>query len=121
MAARDAVMAERKLACAEAEAEERDRRKRGRRGRRGSDPVEALGEGVMGLVMELLDARSVARCTAVSLTWYGVAADNRLWAPKVRPIPAGISLHASLGHSPVCPHSGFSHVAPVILDLASAM
>jgi hypothetical protein len=99
MAARDAVMADKKLA--RAEAEERDRRKRGRRGRRGSDPVEALGEEAMGLVMELLDARSVARCTAVSLTWYGLAADNRLWAPKVRPIPAGISLHASLGHSPV--------------------
>jgi hypothetical protein len=99
MAARDAVMADKKLA--RAEAEERDRRKRGRRGRRGSDPVEALGEEVMGLVMELLDARSVERCTAVSLTWYGVAADNRLWAPKVRPIPACIPLHASLGHCPV--------------------
>uniref|UniRef100_A0A452YCF6 F-box domain-containing protein n=1 Tax=Aegilops tauschii subsp. strangulata TaxID=200361 RepID=A0A452YCF6_AEGTS len=36
----------------------------------------------------LLDARSVARCTAVSRAWFGVAADNRLWAPKVHPIPA---------------------------------
>ncbi|KAM0915811.1 hypothetical protein ACQ4PT_010570 [Festuca glaucescens] len=82
-------MADRKLARAEAEAEERDRRKRGRRWRRGSDPVEALGEGVMGLVMELLDARSVARCTAVSRAWYGVAADNRLWAPKCAELMAG--------------------------------
>uniref|UniRef100_N1QRB3 Uncharacterized protein n=1 Tax=Aegilops tauschii TaxID=37682 RepID=N1QRB3_AEGTA len=74
-----------------AEAEEWERRKRGRRrrwrrGRResdGSDPVEVLGQEVMGLVVELLDARSVARCTAVSRAWFGVAADNRLWAPKV--------------------------------------
>lgn len=49
-----------------------------------SDPMEALGEDVMGRVMEFLDARSVARCTAVSRAWRGVAADNRLWAPKVR-------------------------------------
>ena len=90
-------MADWKRARAEAEAEDWERRKRGRRRWRwGSDPVEVLGEEVMGLVMELLDARSVARCTAVARAWYGVAADNRLWAPKVHPVPAGFSLHISL-------------------------
>jgi hypothetical protein len=82
--------------------EEWERRKRGRRRRmregqgKGEellgkrqvgwvgDPVEALGEEVMERVMELLDARSVARCTVVSRAWRGVAADDRLWAPKVR-------------------------------------
>ncbi|XP_039784083.1 uncharacterized protein LOC120650861 isoform X1 [Panicum virgatum] len=88
-------MAERKRKRA---AEEWERRKRGRRrrmrrregeglGKRqvgwAGDPVEALGEEVMGRVMELLDARSVARCTAVSRAWRGVAADDRLWAPKI--------------------------------------
>ncbi|KAL6641037.1 hypothetical protein ACP70R_019218 [Stipagrostis hirtigluma subsp. patula] len=86
-------------------AEEWERRKRGRRrtprrraegehGRSGtaegrSDPVEVLGEGVMERVMELLDARSVARCTAVSRAWRGVAADDRLWAPKCAELMAG--------------------------------
>ena len=68
-------------------AEEWVRRKRGRKRqgeRQTSDPMEVLGEDVMGRVMEFLDARSVARCTAVSCAWRGVAADNRLWAPKVR-------------------------------------
>lgn len=71
-------------------AEEWERRKRGRKREKerqvgwASDPVEALGEDVMGRVMEFLDARSVARCTAVSCAWRGVAADNRLWAPMVR-------------------------------------
>jgi len=51
--------------------------------------VEALGEEVMGRVMELLDARSVARCTAVSRAWRGVAADDRLWAPKCAELMAG--------------------------------
>jgi hypothetical protein len=111
-------MAERERARAEAGAEEWERRKRGRRrrSRRRSDPVEVLGEEVMGLVMELLDARSVARCTAVSRAWYGVAADNRLWAPKVRPIPAGLSLHPLSALRPPC--CGFSAVACVIPDLA---
>ncbi|XP_044970084.1 uncharacterized protein LOC123430265 isoform X2 [Hordeum vulgare subsp. vulgare] len=79
-----------------AEAEECERQKTGRRRRRrgrrkgdGSDPVEVLGEEVIGLVMELLDARSVARCTAVSRAWYEVAADNRLWAPKCAELMAG--------------------------------
>ncbi|CAL4933734.1 unnamed protein product [Urochloa decumbens] len=98
-------MAERKRKRA---AEEWERRKRGRRRRRmrmewqgerqglgkrqvgwAGDPVEALGEEVMGRVMELLDARSVARCTAVSRAWRGVAADDRLWAPKCAELMAG--------------------------------
>lgn len=100
---RQQPMAQRKRA-----AEEWERRKRGRRRRRSregqgegeelgkrqvgtvgwkGDPMEALGEEVMGRVMELLDARSVARCTAVSPAWRGVAADDRLWAPKVRTLP----------------------------------
>ncbi|OEL25101.1 hypothetical protein BAE44_0013880 [Dichanthelium oligosanthes] len=92
-------MAERKRA-----AEEWERRKRGRRRREGQgegkglgkrqvgwtgDPVEALGEEVMGRVMELLDACSVARCTAVSRAWCGVAADDRLWAPKCAELMPG--------------------------------
>ncbi|KAL6839349.1 hypothetical protein ACP4OV_030846 [Aristida adscensionis] len=87
----------RKRAAEEWERRKRARRRRWRRKRprredaegRGSDPVEALGEGVMGLVMELLDARSVARCTAVSRAWRGVAADDRLWAPKCAELMAG--------------------------------
>ncbi|EAZ02918.1 uncharacterized protein [Oryza sativa Japonica Group] len=81
----------------EEEAEEWERRKRGRRKRRKrrrrrggeEDPVDVLGEEVMGRVMELLDARSVARCTAVSRAWRGVAADDRLWAPKCAELMAG--------------------------------
>ncbi|CAN6293331.1 unnamed protein product [Urochloa humidicola] len=97
-------MAERKRKRA---AEEWERRKRGRKKRKrrevqgeqqgpgkrqvgwAGDPVEALGEEVMGRVMELLDARSVARCTAVSRAWRGVAADDRLWAPMCAKLMAG--------------------------------
>nr|CAB3499468.1 unnamed protein product [Digitaria exilis] len=105
-------MAERKRKRA---AEEWERRKRGRRRRRSregqgegeelgkrqvgtvgwkGDPMEALGEEVMGRVMELLDARSVARCTAVSPAWRGVAADDRLWAPKSRITKEDLCDHA---------------------------
>jgi hypothetical protein len=112
-------MAERRRKRA-AEAEEWERRKR-RKGREGGDvgrrssrrdPVEVLGEGVMGCVMELLDARSVARCTAVSRAWHGVAADDRLWAPKVRrlslsppvfshsPAPLSLSVAAPMARPP---------------------
>ncbi|CAD6212806.1 unnamed protein product [Miscanthus lutarioriparius] len=66
----------------------RGRKRRKREGREGerqvgwtSDPMEALGEDVMGRVMDFLDARSVARCTVVSCAWRGIAADNRLSAP----------------------------------------
>jgi hypothetical protein len=49
--------------------------------------VDVLGEEVMGRVMELLDARS---------TWRWVAADDRLWAPKVPPLSLSHhSLHGS--------------------------
>ncbi|KAK3153862.1 hypothetical protein QOZ80_2BG0182500 [Eleusine coracana subsp. coracana] len=90
-------MAEWRLKRAAEEWERRKRaRKRWRKGRGGdlgrssrSDPVEVLGEHVMGRVMELLDARSVARCTAVSRGWHGVAADDRLWAPKCAELMAG--------------------------------
>ncbi|KAG8091832.1 hypothetical protein GUJ93_ZPchr0012g19194 [Zizania palustris] len=78
----------RKQASGEAEVHEWERRKRGRRRERrkggGGDPVEVLGEEVMGRVMEFLDGRSVARCTAVSRAWRRVAAADCLWAPKVR-------------------------------------
>ena len=70
------------------EAEEWERRKRGRRRRRRQrreDPVDVLGEEVMGRVMELLDARS---------TWRWVAADDRLWAPKAYLMRAGAVIHS---------------------------
>ncbi|KAF2922167.1 hypothetical protein DAI22_07g092000 [Oryza sativa Japonica Group] len=69
------------------EAEEWERRKRGRRRRRQrrEDPVDVLGEEVMGRVMELLDARS---------TWRWVAADDRLWAPKAYLMRAGAVIHS---------------------------
>ncbi|CAD6205265.1 unnamed protein product [Miscanthus lutarioriparius] len=107
-------------------AEERVRRKRGRKrrkreGREGerqvgwrSDPMEALGEDVMGRVMEFLDARSVARCTAVSCAWRGVAADNRLWAPKCAELMAGKA------HIPrltlICTGSKLSTYSMAIMD-----
>ncbi|TVU30464.1 hypothetical protein EJB05_22089 [Eragrostis curvula] len=91
-------MAERRRKHAAEEWERRKRARKRRKEREGevgsrsssrSDPVEVLGEGVMGRVMELLDARSVARCTAVSCAWRGVAADDRLWAPKCAELMAG--------------------------------
>ncbi|RCV42639.1 hypothetical protein SETIT_9G231600v2 [Setaria italica] len=92
----------RKRAAEEWERRKRDHRRRRREGQGkgeellgkrqvgwAGDPVEALGEVVMGRVMELLDARSVARCTVVSRAWRGVAADDRLWAPKCAELMAG--------------------------------
>ncbi|XBJ16303.1 hypothetical protein VPH35_007969 [Triticum aestivum] len=105
-----------------AEAEEWERQKRGRRRRRrrgrresdGSDPVEVLGEEVMGLVMELLDARSVARCTAVSRAWFGVAADNRLWAPKCAELMVGKAHIPRL--TMICTASKLSTYSMAIMD-----
>ncbi|XP_062201523.1 uncharacterized protein LOC133904065 isoform X2 [Phragmites australis] len=86
-AAEEGEMRKRRKRAAE-EGEMRKRRRR-REGEGRSDPVELLGEEVMGRVMELLDARSAARCTAVSRAWRGVADDDRIWAPKCAELMAG--------------------------------
>lgn len=46
------------------------------------DPLDLLGRDLMLRVLNNLDARSVARCLVVSLSWNRVASSDLLWTSK---------------------------------------
>ena len=47
------------------------------------DPLEVFGRDIMLMIMNYLDARSVALSLLVSRGWHGVASSDKLWSPKV--------------------------------------
>lgn len=51
------------------------------------DPLDLLGRDLMLRVLNNLDARSVARCLVVSLSWNRVASSDLLWTSKVSFFP----------------------------------
>ncbi|KAJ4803237.1 F-box domain containing protein [Rhynchospora pubera] len=46
------------------------------------DPLSVVGPEILEKILNFLDARSVARCIAVSHGWQTVAISDRLWAPR---------------------------------------
>lgn len=47
------------------------------------DPLMIFGWGIMMMILNKLDARSVARSRLVSREWLKVASSDMIWAPKV--------------------------------------
>lgn len=47
------------------------------------DPLELFGSDIMMMILNCLDARSVALSLVVSRKWHGVASSDRLWSSKV--------------------------------------
>lgn len=47
------------------------------------DPLEVFGSGIMMMILNKLDARSVALARLVSRGWLVLASSDKIWAPKV--------------------------------------
>ncbi|XP_073026634.1 uncharacterized protein [Primulina eburnea] len=46
------------------------------------DPLMVFGSGVMMIILNKLDARSLAQARLVSRDWCAVASSDKIWAPK---------------------------------------
>ena len=53
----------------------------------GRDPLEVFGRDVMVMILNNLDARSVALSLLVSRAWHSVASSDSLWSSKVLLVP----------------------------------
>ncbi|XP_073123642.1 uncharacterized protein [Henckelia pumila] len=50
------------------------------------DPLTVFGSGIMMIILNKLDARSVAQARLVSGDWRTVASSDKIWAPKAAPV-----------------------------------